>query len=224
MKRLRVTVRVDPDRAPPFFDLLANTPAIEEARVLEVNTTLDGVDNYLFSIDGDATVLAERAPEIEGLESVRLSESSRGRTYALVVARSLEMPMYDSILRASSRLELIVRTPIIYRDGEMYGSGVGDPQQIQAALEETSDVMEIRVDEIGEFRGELDDPVRALSDRQREALSVAFEMGYYERPRRATHEDIAAELDCAPATASGHLQKAEAKLVRAAMDDFGPTL
>jgi predicted DNA binding protein len=60
-----------------------------------------------------------------------------------------------------------------------------------------------------------------LSDRQREAVTVALELGYYNQPRGATHEDVAAELDCAPPTASDHLQKAEATIIRAAMDEFG---
>jgi predicted DNA binding protein len=218
VKHVRVTASVDPEEASAFFNLLADTPAIEEARVLEVNTTLDGVDNYLFAIDGDPTPFAERAPEIPGVDSVHLSESRRGRTYALAVVHSLDVPMHEEILRASSRLDLIVRTPICYRDGQMYGSGVGDPEQIQRALEELPAELDVRIDEISEFRGVFDDPARALSDRQFEAVSVAIEMGYYEQPRQVTHEDIATALDCSPSTVSGHLQKAESKLIRAVMD------
>lgn len=60
-----------------------------------------------------------------------------------------------------------------------------------------------------------------LSERQREAVTVAMELGYYEQPREATHEEIAAELGCAPNTASEHLQKAEAKLVEAGIERVG---
>lgn len=56
-------------------------------------------------------------------------------------------------------------------------------------------------------------PATTLSERQREALRAALELGYYDTPREATHADVAAELDCAPNTASEHLQKGEAKLV-----------
>jgi predicted DNA binding protein len=222
MKRIRATVTVGAGATPPeFFDLLANTPEITVARVLDVNTTLSGVDNYLFALEGDAAgrVFAERAPAVDGVESVHVSDTDRGRAYALVAVRSLEVEMYDSILRASSRLDLIVRTPIVYRDGKVHGTGVGDPERIQRAIDEIRGEMDVRIDEISEFRG--DDPTRRLSDRQYEALSVALSMGYYERPREATHADVAAELGCAPSTASGHLQKAEAELVRAAMDGSG---
>lgn len=220
MKQIEATAHVDPERAPEFFNLLANSSEIDEARVLDVNTTLDGVDNYLFAIDGDPTTFAERATDTPGVESVELSETEREMTYALVVVNSLETPMYDSILRASSQDAIVLRTPIIYRDGKIFGRGVGDPQPLQRAIGEIPDAIDVQIDVVGEFRGDLDDPKRGLSDRQEEAVEIALELGYYDQPRGATHEDVAEELGCAPATASDHLQKAEAKLVRAGMDEF----
>jgi predicted DNA binding protein len=49
-------------------------------------------------------------------------------------------------------------------------------------------------------------------------------LGYYETPREATHEDVAAELECAPNTATEHLQKGEAKLVASGLDAFSSSL
>ncbi|PSP27438.1 hypothetical protein BRC65_05590 [Halobacteriales archaeon QH_2_65_14] len=71
--------------------------------------------------------------------------------------------------------------------------------------------------EVHAITGTIPQPETAaeqLSERQREALRVALAVGYYDSPRRATHEDVADRLDCAPSTASEHLQKAEATLVR----------
>lgn len=53
----------------------------------------------------------------------------------------------------------------------------------------------------------------SLSEHQGEAMEVAVELGYYEIPRQAGHEDVAAALDCASGTAAEHLRKAESKLV-----------
>lgn len=222
VKHLRVTLRFDAEQAPTFFNALANSDAIDEARVLDVNTTLEGVDNYMFAIEGDPTPFAERATETPGVESVELSGTEAGLTYALVVVRSVETPVYDSILRMSSQDELVIRTPFVYRDGNVYGRAVGDPEALQRALADPPDAVDVQVDEVGEFRARVEDPARTLSDRQREALSVALALGYYDQPRGATHEDVAAELGCAPPTASEHLQKAEAKVIRAVMDRFDP--
>jgi hypothetical protein len=73
MKYIRATVSVDKAAAPAFFNLLANSTDIDEARVLDVNTTVEGVDNYLFAIDGDPSTFAERATETAGVESVDLA-------------------------------------------------------------------------------------------------------------------------------------------------------
>ncbi|MFC6874642.1 helix-turn-helix domain-containing protein [Halobellus marinus] len=67
-------------------------------------------------------------------------------------------------------------------------------------------------------------PATTLSDRQQEALQTAVELGYYDTPREDTHADVADELGCAPNTASEHLQKGEAKLVRGRLAAFTPSL
>ncbi|WP_226022077.1 bacterio-opsin activator domain-containing protein [Halomicrobium salinisoli] len=54
---------------------------------------------------------------------------------------------------------------------------------------------------------------RRLTDRQREAIAAAYEAGYYEWPREATAEEVAADLGVAGATFHKHLRAAERKLV-----------
>jgi len=222
MKVLRATARVAPEDAPTFFNLLAHAPEVEEARVLEVNSTPEGVETLLIAIDGDHSAFAAEATETPGVESVEVSAVGEDRAYAMLVMRSPETPLFDRIHEMGSGEGFVIRTPFVYRDGEMYGRAVGDPDPLQRALEEVPAEIDVRIDEVGAFRGGLDDPAVRLSDRQREALVVARDLGYYETPREATHEDVADALGCAPATASDHLQKAEAKLVDAATDEFGP--
>lgn len=222
MKFLRVTARIDPDHAPAFFDLLANSPDVDEARVLDVNTSLDGIETFLFAIDGDASTFADRATETPGVESVEISRTRGERAYALLLMRPLETPLFDAIHRQGPDAGFVIRMPIVYRDGKMHSRVVGDPEPLQRGLDRVPDGVEVRIDEIGQFRGGLDDPRTILSDRQREAIETAESLGYYDQPRGATHEEIAVAMGCAPATASDHLQKAEAKLVDAVLDEFGP--
>jgi predicted DNA binding protein len=220
MKQLRVTVRVAADRAPAFFDLLANAPAISEARLLDWNLSPEGAGTVLYAIDGDPESFATGATDTPGIESVELSGTDGSWTYALVVIRPLETPVFAAIHRATTRAGLVVRTPIVYRDGTMQAHVVGESASLQSALDEAPDAVTVQVDEIGRLEGSVDTPGSALSDRQREAVAVAMELGYYDHPRGATHEDVAAELGCAPSTASDHLQKAEAKLVFATVGAF----
>lgn len=224
MKQIRATARVDPDEAPAFFNLLAHSDIVEQARVLEVNTSVDGVETFLFAIDGDHSAFSEQAIETPGVESVEVSPVASDRAHALLVMRPLETPLFAAIHQAGPQAGFVFRTPFVYRDGAMHGHAVGDPEPLQDALESTPDPIDVEIEEINQFRGYLDDPAMRLSDRQREVLSVALAMGYYDQPRAATQEDVAAELDCAPQTASDHLRRAEAKVVRAVLDEFGPDL
>ncbi|MBX0325855.1 helix-turn-helix domain-containing protein [Halomicroarcula sp. F13] len=220
MKHLQVTVHVDEDRTPEFFELLADSPAIAEARLVDWSITAGDQSTLLYTVDGDPTAIAERAADTAGIESVELSETTQGQTYVMVVMRPLETPLFAAIYRASSQPGILVRKPIVYRDRTMSARVVGDATALQRALEAAPDGVDVQIDEIGRIESHTDDPVARLSDRQREAIDAALELGYYSQPRGATHEDVAAELDCAAPTASEHLQKAEATIVRTVMDEF----
>jgi hypothetical protein len=55
--------------------------------------------------------------------------------------------------------------------------------------------------------------VTKLSDKQLEVLETAYSMGYFDVPRRATTDDVAAELDIAPSTLSERLRVAQRNLL-----------
>lgn len=52
-----------------------------------------------------------------------------------------------------------------------------------------------------------------LTDRQFEILRLAFERGYFDRPRGANATDLAEELDISPSTVTEHLHTAQRKLL-----------
>jgi predicted DNA binding protein len=91
---------------------------------------------------------------------------------------------------------------------------VGPTDRLQAAVDATPEGVETSIERVGEYDLGRPPVPGALPDRQREALEVALEAGYYDVPRGATREDVARRLGCAPSTASEHLRKAEARLVR----------
>lgn len=221
MKYLRATATVDTEAAPPLMTLLVDSPRISEARKVNWSATRDGGETVLYAIDGDAAYFRDRAGEAPSVESVELSPNEQGQTYALVEMQPLETPLVNLSDRACSRPGLVIHRPIVYRDGQIIGHVIGEPEHLQAAIDQVDEMIRVRIDEIGTVRGDPTGSTSRLSQGQREALATAFELGYYDQPRRATHADVAEELGCAPPTASEHLQKAEAKLVHAAMDELG---
>jgi len=58
----------------------------------------------------------------------------------------------------------------------------------------------------------------ALTDRQREAVRVAYELGYFEIPRKASLDDVAAELGISASSCSERLRRAQTALFEAHLD------
>lgn len=59
-----------------------------------------------------------------------------------------------------------------------------------------------------------------LTDKQREALALALDSGYYSRPRDATLSDLADRLAITKSAVSQRLRTAERKLVENAMERY----
>jgi hypothetical protein len=57
-----------------------------------------------------------------------------------------------------------------------------------------------------------------LTDRQREVLETAYEMGYFERPKQANATEIATDLGIAQSTFTEHLMTAQRKLLDDALE------
>ncbi|WP_436935108.1 helix-turn-helix domain-containing protein [Halovenus marina] len=57
-----------------------------------------------------------------------------------------------------------------------------------------------------------------LTDKQREVLEAAFEMGYFQRPKESNATEIAEALDITQSTFTGHLMAAQRKLLEDILD------
>lgn len=65
---------------------------------------------------------------------------------------------------------------------------------------------------LGPYEG-ASEPLDELTDRQREVLQTAFDMGYFEVPRAVSAAEIADELGLDQSTVVEHLQRAERNLL-----------
>jgi hypothetical protein len=72
--------------------------------------------------------------------------------------------------------------------------------------------------------GEPEPAGEGLTDRQQEALRTAYEMGYFEIPRRAALDDVAAELDISASSASERLRRAQTQLIEEMVATTWPPL
>lgn len=87
-------------------------------------------------------------------------------------------------------------------------------QDLRAMIEDFREIGNVTLGKVSQFQ---DSNVK-LTDRQYEIIEHALAAGYFEWPREATSEELAAELDISRATLLEHLRKAESKLLTDALD------
>lgn len=108
---------------------------------------------------------------------------------------------------------LLIDPPVTFPDhDELRVTVIGTSAMAQRAMECLPSEISCSVERLGDG---ADDRLllSTLTGRQREVIETAFGLGYYEIPRRATHEDIAAALELSGSTVDEHLRKAESTLM-----------
>lgn len=90
---------------------------------------------------------------------------------------------------------------------------VGSQEDIAREIGEYAEAgMNVLLQRIGDYNGPRS-TLDALTERQREILETAYELGYFDVPRRVSTAEIADEIDLDPSTVAEHLQRAERNLV-----------
>lgn len=218
MKSLRLTGRPDPAVAPDVFELLADSPHVDEALLVGWNLADDAGVTALFAVRGDVDGFRAAVPDDPAVATADAAAVDDGHFVLLLRLAPVDADLLGVMLEAMRGGGLVVAKPVRYADGRVHARVVGETEAVQAFVETIPPAVDVEVHEVGTGGYDPTAPASGLSDRQREAVRAALELGYYDAPRRATHEDVARELGCAPSTASEHLQRAEAKLVRRAME------
>lgn len=171
-----------------FFNVLGVPPAC----VMRQTDSYDTVETTLLSEYDDGGLFefvvsgdcpAYRLAELGALPKTVEGVDGRGRIVAEIPSRYDPPAVTEQFLKEYPDFELIAK-----RTKDTHTPMV-TPSTVQQPI--------------------LDD----LTDRQREVLQTAFEMGYYEWPRDCTGEEIADVLGITAATFSEHIFAAERKIL-----------
>jgi hypothetical protein len=143
---------------------------------------------------------------------------------------------FDLVGRGPDRLEYLLRMELPHcqetlddQEGEFYVDGPlhVDDDRLTFTAVATQDALEnlhlafggdealgahLEVLRIGEYSGHTD-RVDALTERQRDVLTTAFERDYFAVPRGVTADDLAAEFELDKSTVLEHLRRAERNLL-----------
>ena len=196
----------------PARSAIADAPGVTRKALLHVDPLPDGTGILLYELEGNADGLADRLAAREDVLDVGCSESVDGGFHAYLHVAPGEPA--GRLVQLAQKYALVVDTPLTFdSDGALEVTIIGPQDRIQDAFRELPADLGSEVMRIGDYLPDTDPLLSQLTSRQLEVVQQAKRLGYYEFPRRATHEDIAAELDCSSSTVDEHLRKAEANLL-----------
>ncbi|WP_440989294.1 helix-turn-helix domain-containing protein [Haloarchaeobius baliensis] len=218
MKYLDVRIRQPDEWLHPMQEFIRHEDVVqyEELQTWHVVYEQD-VEYELFYVVADR----ERyEPVIDGVDSIHWYDITDVDDESFYVYACQEIRDEDRDWRAAfAALSLVVVPPIIYdREAAMGMTIIGDGDDLRTMLDELPESFEVDVRGIGEYDTRRPSLVGALTDRQREAVHVAVDCGYYTVPREGDLETVATALDCAPSTASNLLRKAESAVFQRLVD------
>lgn len=217
MKYARLRIHHDPDTLHPMHAFEMEHERIEHAELRHWNTVLDDTNTFVFRVRGDPEPFRAKLESRAAVLSYSLTPVVNGAFYCCVRERATETDA--GYIDAFARGTLVLVPPITFNpDGTTDLTLVGTSADVNGAVDNLPEGMRATLRSIGPYRRRAGTAESQLTDRQRTAVAVAIDHGYYDSPRDCTVADVAAALDIAPGTAAEHLRKAEATVMRHALD------
>lgn len=158
-------------------------------------------------------IVQESSDQILDHEIVEIEEGSF-HTYLYLEHTAL----VGDLLSIAQEHAMILHRPIKFDNDSIIVTLAGNESYASEAFAQLKEVVNASVEWTGQYTPLESTPLAQLTDRQREALRTAYELGFYETPRDASFEELAAELDCAPSTANALLHRSESALVDAVLE------
>jgi hypothetical protein len=182
-------------------------------RIYHLNVLDDGTVVLLGRLRGDldrARALLEDRSDVLGY-----SLSGEEANAALVFVHSRPPEALGRFVHLPRSHEVFFDFPIEgLPDGRIRVVMLGETNEVlRRALDDVPDELGLDVERLGPYLEGPEGVAGVLTERQREVLRVAHDVGYYEVPRRATHRDVADRLDLSVGTVGEHLQKIEARVL-----------
>jgi hypothetical protein len=157
-----------------------------------------------------------------------IGQAGETRRYKAVPALSLEEQLGEHLdnlegLQALATAEAIIERIDVRPDGWRQTGWFADRDafsKFSSFWQRNADFRLRRLTQDGESAPAGD----GLTDRQHEALRIAYGRGYFDIPRQASLEDVAAELDISPSSASERLRRAQTQLIEETVATTWPPL
>jgi hypothetical protein len=109
--------------------------------------------------------------------------------------------------------------PIGFKEGRLRLSFVGTGKQVRMVLDGARERgLLYKVTSLSDADFAEDSLLNRLTEKQRRILILAYELGYFDVPRRINSDELANRLDLTGSTVVEHLRKAERRLLAGILD------
>ncbi|RXK50442.1 helix-turn-helix domain-containing protein [Halorientalis pallida] len=211
-----VELRLLPDgQAFPGVDAaIGSVEGVRREALVALEWHSDGTYALLYRLAGDdAAALDAVFRDRADVYDYDVIDGGDGQLFAFVHVSERET--LSELLAIAESYALLLDPPFRYTDRGVRVTVAGTEAALQAAFAEAIDRIAVEIEWTGEYTPDEPGYLGRLTDRQREAVLVAHELGYYETPRATSFEAVAEELGCAPSTANELLRRAESVLLDA---------
>jgi predicted DNA binding protein len=194
----------------PVDRSLAADPSVRRESIEQVNLLDDGTAVMLYALRGDMDRAADLIAGHEDIIDYEVSGDGEGLAYVHFHPN----PRTRTLLDIVQQNEIILKTPVeCIDDGGIRFTVLGDGGVIQRAIGDIPPELTLSLERMGDYHP--DELFSTLTERQQEILEAAVELGYYEVPRRTTHEAIAETVGLSAGTVGEHLRKVEGRVLSA---------
>jgi hypothetical protein len=204
-------IRLSPEAGafPGVDRTLAGAEGVQRESIRNLAWLSDGSYALLYRLSGDPDAVEEVLADHAEVYDHELLEDGGLHAFLHVAER----PALSELLGIVADHPLLLERPFPVTAEGVAVTVAGTSEGLRAAYEALPDRIPASVVWTGEYSPDGHGPLDRLTDRQREAIGVAHDLGFYEAPRGTTHEEIAENLGCAPSTANELLRRAEAAVI-----------
>lgn len=206
MRYVTVIVYPDPETLHPVEHRLAEDPSVTRKAIHAIKELDDGTVVLLAEVAGDLDRYREIMETSASVHEFAVSGEGTGYCYSRVDPT----PLTRELMASDRSADFILKTPIEYTDdGGQRVTLVGREEDFSGGALETPPSVDVELESTGPYHPDAGGPFADLTERQREVLAEAVRLGYYENPRQATLDDVAAELGVGAGTVGKHLRNVE---------------
>lgn len=204
----------------PLDDEMALAPCVTFEAVHYANPIGDGTYVELLQFRGELEVIHDLFEDNSRVIEYEVSDTDPNFVYLHYETT----PALEALLSSIYEYNVVLKMPVQIITGSsghlLRGTLIGSKTALRDAIDALPDWIEISSFRTGEYTDTIDNPMQALSGKQRELLGEALRTGYYDVPREITQAELAESLGVTAGTVGDRLRRLESTLIKAVATDI----